>query len=103
MVAEDVEGGGDVAWGDRLVDMVIADSTEQGAGDLTVAAFLVVTHQGQQVVVVVAGEGEVAVVVADEVAQQVNVIAGEFEDAGLFGSKLFVAGAFGDMVMSGAP
>ena len=45
IVAQDVEGGGDVVEGDGLVDAVVADGGEQGAGDFAAAAFLVVAHQ----------------------------------------------------------
>ena len=79
VVAQDVEGCSDVVGADGLVDAVVADGGQQGAGDFAVAAFLVVAHQGQQFVVIVAGEGEITIIVAHEVAQQVHVIAGEFQ------------------------
>ena len=67
VVAQDVERCGDVVGCDSLVDTIVADSGQEGAGDLAVTALLVVAHQGQQLIIVVTGKGETAVIVAHKV------------------------------------
>ena len=54
-VAQDVKGSGDIVGGDGLVDAVVADGSQQRAGNLAVTALLVVAHQGQQLIIVVTG------------------------------------------------
>ena len=69
VVAHDVKGCSDIIGGDGLTCAVVAYCGEQGAGDARfVTVFLVMTHQAQQVFIVVTGEGEITVIVTHEVA-----------------------------------
>lgn len=76
-LAEEVEGFANLLVGGCLVDQHIANGVEQGEIDDTRHVLLVVAHQRNELVVVVATDVERPVIVADETHRLPHLLRGE--------------------------
>ena len=79
-VTVEVEGYAHFIVGDGVTGAHVATGGEQGAVDFAMLTFLVVVHEVEQLVVVVAGDVVSAVVGVNEVGQAVQILQREFQD-----------------------
>ena len=82
---EEVESLLDVLFSCRLVDTDVSYVAEKREIDFVSTVFLVVVHKGNQLVVVVAGDGQRAVDVADVAYGLAHLVGGE---ARLYGTQV---------------
>lgn len=81
-LSQEVERLAYLLFADYLVDVYLAHIAEQGDIDVGARVLLVVVHQGEQLRIVVAGDGGGTIILADVMERLSQLVGGEAQPGG---------------------